>query len=208
MRIWKVALVGLATATAASAQPGTEFPASEPTSAPATGPTAMTLPRYNEQGELLRPEGYEEWVFVGSSLGLSYDEGAPLEIFSNVYLQPEAYREYRSTGSFPEGTMLAMEVYLAASGEGFVKKGKYPGRRVAFEVAVKDARRLPEGWGYYRFTRVGAPLKAAAGPEPKGRCYDCHAQHAWDDNVFVQFYPVLRRLKDWSGREAPPAGVP
>jgi len=23
-------------------------------------------------------------------------------------------------------------------------------------------------------------------------CFDCHAEHAADDNVFVQFYPILR----------------
>src|SRR5438552_16519822 len=58
---------------------------------------------------LLRPEGYREWVFVGSSSGLRYDkeDGKPqpekLE-YKNVYIDPVAYREYAKRKTFPQGT--------------------------------------------------------------------------------------------------------
>ncbi len=46
---------------------------------------------------------------------------------------------------------------------------------------------------------VSAPTQAepAAVSEPfeKHLCYSCHVEHGADDNVFTQFYPVLRRLK-------------
>jgi hypothetical protein len=55
-------------------------------------------------------------------------------------------------------------------------------------VAVKDSERFDETWGYVSFGDA-----AAATPFPKERCYDCHAEHAAVDNVFTQFYPILRR---------------
>ena len=37
------------------------------------------------------------------------------------------------------------------------------------------------------------PLIAAAFPD--AACYDCHIKHADDDNVWVQFYPTLKRAQ-------------
>ncbi len=55
-------------------------------------------------------------------------------------------------------------------------------------MAVKDSERFEETWGYVSF---GDGETAA--PFPKEQCYDCHAEHAATDNVFTQFYPILRR---------------
>ncbi len=69
---------------------------------------------------LLRPAGYREWVFVGSSLGLSYEKqdgkrASDAPEYKNVYVDPAAYRAYRDTGAFPQGTVLVLET--AAGGE-------------------------------------------------------------------------------------------
>src|SRR5947207_15499647 len=67
---------------------------------------------------LLRPDGYREWVFVGSSLGLRYEDGKEQpgqREFKNVYIDRAAYRAYRQTGVFPQGTVLVLET--AAAGE-------------------------------------------------------------------------------------------
>ncbi len=72
--------------------------------ASAAGPVE---PRFGADNELIRPEGYREWVFVGSSLGLSYQEGqAPNHEpqFHNIYIQPASYQAFEKTGEFPEGT--------------------------------------------------------------------------------------------------------
>ena len=75
----------------------------------------MVEPAYTADGDLIRPEDYRTWVFVGASLGLSYDEDAAERegpgAFTNVYIQPEAYRYFMATGEFPEGTMLPMDVF-------------------------------------------------------------------------------------------------
>jgi hypothetical protein len=168
-----------------------------------------TAPRYTEKGELKFPGGYENWVFVGSNLGIEYREkaaDAPAgkaiknpavpENFHNVSINPEAYEHYRRTGEFPENTVLVLDIYKAESGEpnGIVAQGRFPGKQVSVAVAVKNSAR-PDGgksdWAYYDF----APGASVARAFPDRACYACHLEHAGVDNVWVQFYPTLRKLR-------------
>lgn len=165
-------------------------------------PAGMTLPQYNEKGELIRPTGIEKWVFVGSGLGMNYDEKAPgMKLFTTVFIQPEAYDHYAKTGEFPEKTMLALDVFSPGSDESINKHGNFAKRRVAIEFAVKDSDAVEEGWAYYNFAG-GLGLKKTAKPEPSGDCYACHAMHAEDDNVFTQFYPRLQELRAERAKKA------
>lgn len=174
-------------------------------------PEGMVQPAYDEAGNLVRPEGYRAWIFAGSSLGLSYskpneDEVGP-GVFHHIYIQPEAYKHYAETGTFPEKTMLVMENYSAGSKEDNTAKeltkdkeefenlnGHFEDRRVGVEVALKDSARFEDGWAYFNFSsRAG--LLPAAKAFPKAMCWDCHNAHAAVDNVFVQFYPILRESR-------------
>jgi hypothetical protein len=158
----------------------------------------MVAPRYAEGNQLILPEGYRTWVFVGASIGLSYSEGAPREgpgLFHHIYMQPEAYAHYKRTKQFPEKTMLVMEVYKPEQKVSINKGGYFEGDRVAIEVALKDREKFEEGWAYFDF---GNASKSSAKAFPKASCFDCHKQHAEDDNVFTQFYPVLRDVKKTS----------
>lgn len=166
----------------------------------------MARPEYTRRGELVRPEGFREWVFVGASYGLSYGEKASTDpVFHHVYIQPEAYRHYRDTGTFPEKTMLVMENFSPGTKENNTAADKVDGdepfeqlhgqfedERVGLEVALKDSEQFEDGWAYFAFSFLGQPLRDTAKPFPKSMCWDCHNAHAADDNVFVQFYPVLR----------------
>jgi cytochrome P460 len=154
-------------------------------------PPAAPAPAYDATGALLRPEGYREWVFVGASLGLSYAEANPDDgpgTFHNVYLRPESYETFKRTGRFPDRTVLVLELHEAASKVAPSRHGLFEGRRIAVEAAVKDAR-LRDGWGYFSF---GDGWERSAKALPREACFECHRQHAAADNVFVQFYPVLR----------------
>jgi hypothetical protein len=159
----------------------------------------MTVPSYDAAGNVIRPEGYREWVFVGTSLGLRYQGEAATDdgpgSFHNVYIQPEAYEEYAKTGRFPEKTILAMEVYSAGAKDpkSGLTSGWFSDRLTGFSAAIKDKERFPEGWGYVSFQRDGSAMAATAKPFAKARCYDCHLEHGATDNVFTQFYPLLRR---------------
>ena len=108
-------------------------------SAPEGSAVGAGAPEYDGSGALRRPEGYEEWTFVGASLGLSYAEGAAADgpgEFHHVYLRPSSYEGFRRTGKFPEGTVLVLELHEAAQKVAPSRHGLFEGRRVAVEAAV------------------------------------------------------------------------
>jgi len=185
-----VALAALA--AAASAGPG---------SPPVAGP------RYAGDS-LLRPASIEEWVLAGASLGLEYGEpsgadaaGAPGGLFHNVYIEPSAYAAFARSGRFPPGTMLALALHPPRRKAAPSRQGLFEGERVAVAIAVKDPARYPGGWAYFTFG--DAPAGARAVPQPREACERCHAEHAADDHVFVQFYPTLRPHSAAFGRRLP-----
>src|SRR5215471_10696892 len=181
----------------------------------AAGPSAQSQssnePRYTPGGDLLLPNGFDTWVFVGSNLGLSYSPDAAAaasapppragreQQFHNVSINKAAYDYFSANGRFPERTVLVMQVFEAADKEpgSVLASGVFNGRRVGLEVAVKNTSR-PDGrttpWAYYNFTDPSDRSKALASATafPDEACANCHAHHASIDNVWVQFYPTLR----------------
>jgi hypothetical protein len=154
------------------------------------------LPRFTEQKELIRPEGYREWIFIGATLGVSYsDKVQSNPRFHNLYINPTAYREYQRSGRFPEGTIIMMEVLTAGKQTSIARQGSFEDQFVGVEAAVKDSSRFAESWAYFNFTRRGEAPAPTAKAFPKEACWNCHNEHAETDNVFTQFYPVLRRAK-------------
>lgn len=181
--------------------------------APQVESQTATAPQYTPNGQLLAPVGYETWMFVGSNLGLAYKPDVPATTaaeaargekpeFHNVYISPDAYARFVATGEFPDLTVLVMEKFASAERDtkGVLASGSYNGNRTGFEVAVKNARR-PDGqttpWAYYDLTDPTDPSKvrASAPAFPDQSCQDCHKAHASLDNVWVQFYPTLRKLR-------------
>lgn len=157
-------------------------------SVPSTG---AVMPRYDADRALVAPADYRQWIVAGSSLGLSYTEGAPGgAMFHQVLIEPTAYRHFVETGSFREGTMFAL--LLQGTGQGVLpgRHGQFASDVHGLEMTVKDASRVPEGWAYYNFGGMER-ARPTAQPMPKESCYSCHAQHAARDNVFLQFYPLL-----------------
>ena len=158
---------------------------------------ADQMPQFTEGGDLVRPEEWERWVMVGSSIGLSYSEPrrarGPHEapgMFHNIYLQPWAYDYFMEYGEFAEGTMFALSIYAASRNADPARGGFYQGDRVpVIEMHVKKAGIDSTGWGFFNFgdgaaTTAKVPAQAA--------CYSCHVTNAAFDNVFTQFYPLLR----------------
>ena len=184
----------------------------------AAGPSAQSQssnePRYTPGGDLLLPNGFDTWVFVGSNLGLSYSPDAAAaasapppragrqQQFHNVSINKAAYDYFSANGRFPERTVLVMQVFEAADKEprDVLASGVFNGRRVGLEVAVKNTSR-PDGkatpWAYYNFTDPSDRSKvlASATAFPDENCANCHQRHASIDNVWVQFYPALRERR-------------
>lgn len=157
-------------------------------------------PRFEGKTTLLRPTGYREWVFVGSSLGLRYDpttEEKPQprpEIYHNVYINPSSYREFAKTGKFPDGTMMVLELARSAVKKEPGLQGSFQDKFFALEASVKDSSRFEEAWAYFSFDDKDGKLKSKATPFPKTACWSCHDKKAETDFVFTQFYPVLREI--------------
>lgn len=155
------------------------------------------LPRFNSQGALVKPTGWEKWVMVGASIGLSYNESARTPaageapgMFHNIFMQPWAYRHFAEKGEFADGTMFVLAMYEAARNHdpargGFYEGDVFPG----IEIHLKKPGVDPTGWAFYNF---GATAATASKVPGNAACYSCHATEAAFDNVFTQFYPPLR----------------
>ena len=187
--IHRVILTGAVVAWAAALATREPAAAQQPSQA-----TPAVMPQYDENRNLRLPEGYRQWVLVGSSLGLSYAEGgqAGHQMFNTTLMEPTAYRHFVQTGQFREGTMLALILQGIGTNALPARKGQFATDVHGVEMAVKDSTRVAEGWAYYGF---GGPMmggyRATAAPQPKTGCYDCHVKHAARDNVFTQFYGLL-----------------
>ena len=159
-----------------------------------TVPSLDVTPRYDTSRNLILPDDYRRWILVGSSLGLSYSESGQgsHQMFNATLMEPSAYRHFVETGTFREGTMLALIGQGIGTNATPARQGQFATDVHMVEMAVKDFKRVPEGWAYYGF---GGPMaggyQTSAAPQPKANCYDCHVKHAARDNVFMQFYGLL-----------------
>ena len=171
-------------------------------------PPKDQLPQFTADGKLARPTGYQEWVMVGASTGLSYAQsqqapaaGAAPGMFHNVYLQPWAYRYVIQNGKFPENAMFVLTFFEPSRKSNPARAGFYEGDRVqGFEVHLKRKDVDSSGWGFYGF---GSDSSRPQAKQPTAlACYACHRTEAAFDNAFVQFYPALRtRLLGKSDKE-------
>jgi Cytochrome P460 len=149
-----------------------------------------SVPDYTGDAQLKYPEHYREWVYLSSGFDMSYNPSAMQmrgHVFDNVFANPEAYREFIKTGTWPDKTMLVLEV-RAAEGRGSInKQGNFQSAVTAVEVHVKDEARFRGKWAFFGFESG----KTAKMIPVSTDCYSCHAKHAAVDTTFVQFYPTL-----------------
>lgn len=177
----RVVLASLAAALAASV--GVAAFAEEP-----GGPA-----RYTAEGKLEFPKDYRTWVYLSTGLDMAYtDAPSPpgMHIFDSVFVNREAYDAFQKTGTWPDKTMMVLEVRHGVEKGSINKRGQFQGERVATEVHVKDQARFKDtgGWAFFGFgggEAAGRQVPANAG------CHACHEAHGAVDTTFVQFYPTL-----------------
>jgi hypothetical protein len=148
-------------------------------------------PEYTSDAQLKLPENYREWVYLTSGFDMSYNKAAMAgmdhHMFDNVFVNPESYKSFVKTGTWPDKTMLVLEV-RGAEGRGSInQKGNYQSDIMGLEVHVKDEARFPGNWAFFGFD----DNKTAKMTPTTADCYTCHAAHAAVDTTFVQFYPTL-----------------
>jgi Cytochrome P460 len=175
----KAALILICTATLLALVGGGQIRSAE---------TSVPKPAY-KGNKLVRPEGYREWVYLSSGLGMNYspDAGAP-EMFTNVFVPQWSYRIFLSTGKWPDKTMFVVEDRMSESKGSIVKSGHFQSDLKGLGVEVKDEQKFPEKWAYFAFGSDSHPQEAM----PKEHCWNCHENNAAVEHVFVQFYPTLK----------------
>ena len=112
--------------------------------------------RFNEKAELLVPEDWRKWVFVGTPLTPNdMNNGkAAFQEFHNVYIDPISFEHYSRTGDFREGTILVKELVSVGTKQAVSGKGYFQGEFQGLEATVKSKKRFPNepgNWAYFSF---------------------------------------------------------
>lgn len=165
--------------------------------ASSTAPAPYSL-SYTSDGDLVPPMQYREWIYLTTGLNMSYTPKSDPDMsnFDNVFVNPEAYRSFVSTGTWPDKTVIVLEGRAAASKGSINKSGHFQsGGLTGFELHVKDEKRFPGKWAFFD---VASETKATLIPVAAD-CYTCHQAHAAVDTTFVQFYPTLLPIAQKKG---------
>jgi hypothetical protein len=147
-------------------------------------------PEYTSDGQLQFPANYREWVYLSSGFDMSYDPAMTMDhhMFDNVFVNPEAWRAFMQSGTWPDRTVLVLEVRGAESKGSINRQGNFQSSGVmGLEVHVKDTR-FPGQWAFFQFQSGSRTAKMTPQTET---CYSCHSAHGAVDTTFVQFYPTL-----------------
>jgi hypothetical protein len=154
-------------------------------------PPSPAGPEYTSDDQLKLPENYRQWIYLTTGFDMSYSAAAMQmdhHMFDNVFVNPESYKTFVETGTWPDKTMLVLEVRKAEGKGSINQRGNFQGTEVmGLEVHVKDEGRFPGKWAFFGFDNA----KTAKMTPTTMPCYSCHAEHAAVDTTFVQFYPTL-----------------
>jgi Cytochrome P460 len=151
---------------------------------------ASSGPEFTSDNQLKLPEGYREWIYLTSGFDMSYNPAMQMgnqHMFDNVFVNPEAYKAFVNTGTWPDKTILVLEGRAAQTKGSINQGGDFQAGVMDVELHVKDETRFPGKWAFFAF----AGAKTAKAIPTSAGCYSCHAQHAAVDTTFVQFYPTL-----------------
>ena len=182
-RLWIVMGLGLCAVALAAFAPR----------ASSNNASSGNAPAYTADGNLKFPANYREWVYLTSGVDMSYSPNMDMghSMFDNVFVNPEAYKAFLQTGTWPDKTMLVLEARVAGSKGSINKNGHFQtGDIVGREVHVKDEARFPGKWAFFN-AEDGVTGKLL--PREMD-CYSCHEQHGAVDTTFVQFYPTLLEI--------------
>jgi hypothetical protein len=148
---------------------------------------------YDHDARMILPRDYRQWVFLTSSIGMSYlptVKPAANPRFENIFVNPVAYQAFLKTGTWPDQTVLILEARGSDTNVSINKSGRVQTGVLSVEAHVKDASKA--GWAFYSF---GNGLQREGTLFPKSaNCYSCHEQNAAVDTTFVQFYSTLAEI--------------
>jgi hypothetical protein len=157
--------------------------------------TSNAFPKYAGT-KLVRPEGYREWVFLSSGLGMNYNPApGTADLFTNAFVPQWAYHGFLSSGKWPDKTVFVLEERSSETKGSINKSGHFQTGLAGLAVEVKDENRFPERWAYFSFRADSEAAEAL----PKAQCWQCHNDNGAVDHTFVQFYPTLKPVAEKFG---------
>jgi hypothetical protein len=143
-----LAVAGIATALGMAAWQASARDDAPPAAAGAQV-AAIDVARFSADGQLQRPSDLDQWVFLGTSLGMGYnarafDPNAPGQ-FQVVLMEPQAYRRFVATGAYPDGAMFLLSFYDSEQKVSINRSGFVQRDLDSFEIHLIDKRRTGEG---------------------------------------------------------------
>lgn len=154
-----------------------------------------------EDGELQRPTGFREWVYIGTPVTPNdmNDGKAAFPEFHNVYIDPDSWAHWKEKGEFRDETIIIKELVSVGSKAAVSGNGYFQGNYIGLEATIKSKEHFPDepgNWAYFSFSSPDhKTLATNAKAFPAEACNACHEKAAADDFVFTQYYPVLREGK-------------
>ena len=86
---------------------------------------SANAPAYTADGNLKFPTNYREWVYLSSGFDMSYKPAMQMDhhMFDNVFVNPEAWRAFVKSGTWPDKTVLVLEARGAESRARLTRRG-------------------------------------------------------------------------------------
>jgi len=106
----------------------------------------------------------------------------------NVFVNPSAYKQFLTSGNWPNNTIFVEEKRKSLNEGPVNKTGQFQSELVGISVKVKDPARFSDQWAYFSFDSSAKTAHA----NPKAACWQCHHDHGGVDSTYVQFYPTLK----------------
>jgi hypothetical protein len=152
-------------------------------------PASPASPAYTADGRLEFPKTYRTWVYLSSGLDMSYlpSTAGRMSTFGNVFVNPVSHESFLKTGTWPDKTVLVLEIRRAEENGSINKSGRFQSDSLRTEIHVKDTARFGGGWAFFAYSD-----ETPAQMIPRSaNCYSCHQANGAVDTTFVQFYPTL-----------------
>jgi hypothetical protein len=148
-------------------------------------------------GNMRIPDNYRTlYEYLGSWSVAGDDKGA--KEMHTVYASPGTAEAYRTTGKFPDGSILVKEVYGAATMMMTTGTVSHVDNLKGWFMMVKDGKNsYPDnklwgnGWGWSWFD-AGNPTKTTS-KEFRADCLGCHIPARATDWIYVFGYPGLKK---------------
>ena len=151
----------------------------------------------DQQGHLHVPPEYRaSYEFLGAWAIAANKEAGSSQLHA-VYASPGTIAAYRSSGGFPDGTVLIKEVYETATAPMTTGTVSHAQTLKGWFVMVKDSKNghpgsslWGEGWGWSWFD-AGNPMKTTSTGYKKD-CLPCHVPAQATDWIYTAGYPALK----------------